>query len=315
MMSSTRPRALERSSDEARRVQIATIAETALSSASPLIGNASQPWLQAKDITLRCGNGARQKTLIEGLSFTVQPGECWAILGPNGSGKSTLLSVLAGVLPVARGDVEVEGRSLRDWPLRALCAARAWCPQFWSDPFESTVLETINLAKGLGRWWSDRAIWPDPQAAWERVVRELDLLALMDCDTRCLSGGERQRVAIGTALVQGTPMLLLDEPTAHLDLAHQQGFVRLMRQQLSQRGAVLLSTHDLHLAQAVATHVVLLDGRGAAAAGAAHDLLQPEPLSHAFSVRMVRVQAQHSAWFAPVLEHAASASDESVRPA
>lgn len=311
-MSLMRPGSLERKLDEAQRARNVEVAETALSSMRNASGNAKIAVLQAKEVTLLCGTGTRQRTLIDRLSFTVRPGECWAVLGPNGSGKSTLLSAVAGVLPIACGEVEVEGMSLRDWPLRALSATRAWCPQFWSDPFESTVLETVSLAKGIGRWWSDQAVWPSPLAAWERVVRELDLQALMNCDVRCLSGGERQRVAIATAVFQGTPLLLLDEPTAHLDLAHQQGFLRLMRHQLASGGALVLSTHDLHLAQAVATHVVLLDGRGAAASGVAADLLQPEPLTHAFSVPMARVQAQHGAWFVPVLDHNIGTSDNSV---
>src|SRR5207253_455 len=115
------------------------------------------------------------------------------------------------------------GDALADW--------RAWCPQFWSDPFPATVAETAAIAMRRTAWWStDR----DDRDAVSRVLDELDLAALAQADVRQLSGGERQRVAVATALLQGAPLGLLDEPVSHLDLSHQ----RMLIEVLARRSAL-----------------------------------------------------------------------------
>ncbi|HEY1392034.1 MAG TPA: ABC transporter ATP-binding protein [Methylibium sp.] len=259
------------------------------------------PSVQAQGLSLRAGGQGR--LLCSGLDLALQAGECWVLLGPNGAGKSTLIATLAGLLLPSEGDVNLAGRSLHAWPLQALARQRAWCPQFWSDPFPASVNETLRQARlGPARWWP----WSDDEdAAFEaelaRVLQRLDLAHLAGADVRTLSGGERQRVAVATCLLQGVPWLLLDEPASHLDLAHQQLLVALLREHADKGGIVMLSLHDLNLAASLASHVVLMDGRGGVLAGPRAAVMTPERLSAAFDVKIdqVEVCGQQRYWIGP----------------
>ena len=238
--------------------------------------------LRAVDVRLRAGGTPRGRVLVAGGEFTVAPGERWVVLGPNGAGKSSLLAALAGVFPLERGRVEVDRRALDAWSPRALASRRAWCPQFWSDPFPATVRATLALARERGRWWPRASAREDPEIdAW---IERLDLRGLETSDVRTLSGGERQRVALGTALLQGAPLLLLDEPAAHLDLRHRRLLVGLLIEHARSGGSVVACMHDLDLAWTLATHALLLDGRGGCIAGAREDAMGAAQIEAAFGV-------------------------------
>jgi iron complex transport system ATP-binding protein len=177
----------------------------------------------------------------------------------------------------------IDATDLTAWQPAALASRRAWSPQFWSDPFPATVRETAALARDRDAGW--RALLDERVDA--EVERVLDLLLLSDLaasDVQTLSGGERQRVAIATALLQGTPLLLLDEPASHLDLAHQRLLVAVLLAHAGQGGAVVASLHDLNLAWDLASHVVLLDGAGHALAGTRDEVLGAERLGAVFGV-------------------------------
>jgi iron complex transport system ATP-binding protein len=243
--------------------------------------------LDVEHLALRAGGHAHSRRIFAALSFTVLAGERWVVLGPNGAGKSSLLAALAAVFPVDDGRVVLQGRPLAQWSARALADWRAWCPQFWLDPFPATVTETAALARQRGAWWSADAA---DGAAVRQALGDLDLLALADADVRELSGGERQRVAVATALLQDTPLLLLDEPASHLDLAHQQTLLDVLLRCTSSGRAVVASLHDMNLAWDLATHAVLLDGRGGAVAGPRDAVMTPAGLSQAFCVAVDRVE-------------------------
>jgi len=184
------------------------------------------------------------------------------------------------------GGVVLGDRPLADWPLTALADQRAWCPQFWSDPFPSTVAETAALARRRqGRWapWAGREAGErDP--AVDAVLGRLDLRGLAGADVQTLSGGERQRVAIATALLQDAPLLLLDEPVSHLDPAHQRLLLDVLAGHADDGGAVVTSLHDLDLAWDLASHAVVLDGRGQAWAGERDAVLRADRLAAVFGI-------------------------------
>ncbi len=240
--------------------------------------------LEVRDLALRAGGRGDGRVLLQGLSFDVRPGERWTVLGPNGAGKTSLLAALAGVFPIASGSVWVDGRSLAEWKPALLSDRRAWCPQFWSDPFPATVHDTARLAHDRTGWW--RAAARTATTDVQDVLERLDLAALAQADVRTLSGGERQRVAIATTLLQGAPLLLLDEPAAHLDLGHQHQLLDVLDAHAKACGSVVASLHDLNLAWDLASHVVLLDGRGGAQAGARADQMTPARLGAVFGVPM-----------------------------
>ena len=245
--------------------------------------------LEASALSLRAGGAARNRLLFAGLDLRVAAGERWVVVGPNGAGKSSLLAALAGVFPVAAGSVRIDGVELADWVPSALAERRAWSPQFWSDPFPATVRETAALAHRRGAGWRvalDRRIDPDV----ERVLARLLLAELADSDVQTLSGGERQRVALATALLQDAPLLLLDEPASHLDLAHERLLVELLLAHAEGEGAVVASLHDLDLAWDLASHVVLIDGRGGVVAGARDDVLVADRLGAVFGVAIHAIE-------------------------
>ena len=257
-------------------------------------------------LSLRAGGSRHGRVLFDSLSFTVQAGERWAILGPNGAGKSSLLAAMAGVFPVATGAVAIQGRKLGQWPAQELADWRAWCPQFWSDPFPATVAETAAIAMRRGAWWN--AVRDDQPEAdnVSSVLDELDLGVFAQVDVRHLSGGERQRVAVATALLQGAPLLLLDEPVSHLDLAHQGLLLRALDRRSAQGHAVVASLHDINLAWDLASHAILLDGRGQAMAGPRAAVMTPQRLSAAFGVPVdqVEVCGQRRFWVGPLTSKA-----------
>jgi iron complex transport system ATP-binding protein len=257
--------------------------------------------LEAHALGLTAGGSARGRRLLEGLDFRVEPGQRWVVLGPNGAGKSSLLAALAGVFPVSGGELRLEGRAAADWSLAELARHRAWCPQFWIDPFPATVAETVGLARAGSAWWHS-----DPSAGDEAelasLLAALDLTRFARNDVRTLSGGERQRVAVATALWQGTPLLLLDEPASHLDLAHQQMLVALLHGEARRGRAVVASLHDLNLAWDLASHAILIDGRGGVCCGPRDEVMQPRHLAAVYGVAIdqVEVCGQRRFWVGPL---------------
>jgi iron complex transport system ATP-binding protein len=232
------------------------------------------PLLACRDVVLRAG----RRTLVSGLSFEVHAGERWVLLGPNGAGKSTLIATLCGLREPDAGEVQLAGTPLARQSVQDAARQRALVSDRWLDAFASSVIDTALTARFLpGIDAAGRAL----ASHW---LARLDCAGLEERDVRSLSRGERQRVAIATALTQGAPCVLLDEPTAHQDPRHQS----LVLQRLAELRdhALLASMHDLNCAAHFATHAVLLDGRGAWAAGPAAEVLTATRLSALFGTEV-----------------------------
>jgi ABC-type cobalamin/Fe3+-siderophores transport system ATPase subunit len=237
--------------------------------------------------TLSChgiGLRAGQRELLCALELAVQPGERWVVLGPNGAGKSSLLAVLAGVRCAHAGEVRLAGQDINGLDGMALAAQRALLTDRWLDPFSATVLDTVLTARF--RFAGD-AVHAAAQA--REALTRLDCAELPERDVRTLSRGERQRVALATALLQDTPLLLLDEPTAHQDPRHQ----ALVFDLLAQLGGrtIIATVHDINAAARFATHVLLLSGHGPWQAGPVDAVLTTTNLSTLFGTRFGEVQA------------------------
>lgn len=219
------------------------------------------------------------RLLVDGLNWQVGPGECWCVIGRNGAGKSTLLRTLVGLRDADGGRVELQGRTISDWPLQDLARERAFLPQGRSDAFGYRVIETVLTARHP---YHESAYWESDadHAAAHAALQMMDVDALAERDVRSLSGGERQRVAIAAVLAQDTPLLLLDEPTSALDLAHQVSVMNLLaRLCREQKKSVVMVSHDLNLAHSVATHALLLMGDGRWHAGTVDEVMQAPLLS------------------------------------
>jgi iron complex transport system ATP-binding protein len=236
--------------------------------------------IECRGVKLRAGS----RLLVDALDLHVQAGSRWVVLGPNGAGKSTLLATLAGARRADDGLVLLGGRPVEHWDVQALAAQRTLLPDGWLDPFAATVLDTVLTA----RYRLGEADEHGSSVAGQWLAR-FDCAGLLPRDVRSLSRGERQRVAIATVLTQEAPLLLLDEPIAHQDPRHQ----ALVIDELAWlKGHTLVaSLHDLNAAVRLATHALLLNGRGDWTAGPAERVLTAEKLSALFDTPIDRLQA------------------------
>ncbi len=210
---------------------------------------------------MRFGYGA--EAVLDGVGLEVGRGELVGLVGPNGSGKTTLLRVISGVLAASAGRVSVDGQELAG--LRASVRARlvSVVPQNPQMPEGFTVRELVLMARNSHLRlleWEGRG---DVEAA-NRAMEETATLELADRTLGTVSGGERQRAVVAMALAQDTPVMLLDEPTSNLDLAHQTGIMDLVAGLMEERGtAVLVAMHDPTLAAQYCDRLVMLsEGRG-----------------------------------------------------
>ncbi len=207
-------------------------------------------------------SGYEQREVLHGVDLRVAAGDMIALLGPNGSGKSTLVRALAGVLPVRSGQVLLYGRPLRAYRRREIARHIAVVPQMSSIMFSFTALEFVMMGRTphLGRLQAETA--RDREIATQ-AMRDMDAEYLRDRPVTELSGGELQRLVIARSLAQQTPILLLDEPTAFLDINHQLEILRLLRRlNAEQRKTILCVSHDLNLTAAFFDRIALMkDGR------------------------------------------------------
>ncbi|MDB5841399.1 MAG: ATP-binding transporter protein [Herminiimonas sp.] len=196
------------------------------------------------------------RRLISGLNWQAACGELWCVLGQNGVGKSSLLYVLTGLLKPAAGQVLIDGTPLDASAPAALATRRGLMPQQQLDAFSHTVLDTVLIGRTpyrVGRAWDSE----EDRAAALAALAQVGLASRADADVLRLSGGERQRVALATLLVQAPELMLLDEPTAHQDVAQQLAMMRLIRG-LAEKHAVVATCHDINLAARFASHVLVL---------------------------------------------------------
>ncbi|MGJ7579972.1 heme ABC transporter ATP-binding protein [Variovorax sp. RHLX14] len=222
------------------------------------------------------------KVLLASTTASFQPGRFAAILGPNGAGKSTLLSVLAGQRVPTQGEARLDGRPLADHALVALARRRALMPQESAVAFDFTAGEIVALGRYPHRGFQSIPA-QDDDAIVAAAMTLTDVSALADRVLNSLSGGEKARVHLARALAQlwaslpdgAVRWLLLDEPTAALDLAHQHAAMRLLRDRSREGMGVIAVLHDLNLARRYADEVLILDGQGGMHRGAASELLQP----------------------------------------
>ena len=224
--------------------------------------------------------------MLRGCDLGVAAGEVVSVVGPNGAGKSTLLRVLAGLIAPRRGHVSLDGRELGTFTRAEVARRIAVVPQVFETLFPFTVREVVALGRTARLGALGRASARD-HVATERAIGELGLAALVDRRIDEISGGERQRAVLAMALAQEGDVLLLDEPTAHLDPAHQLATLALVRELARTRGlAVVAVLHDLNLAAVAATRVLVLDGGSVVVDAAPLSALTPEIVARVFGASL-----------------------------
>ena len=225
--------------------------------------------------------GSRQ--ILHNISLAVQGGEILALIGPNGAGKSTLIRAASGVVPFS-GQVRTNGDTFH--ALTPIQRARyiAVVPQAVSLPPAYTVWETVLMGRTPHLGFLGQTSRADEELA-RRALERVHADELSERRVGELSGGERQRILLARALCQSTPILLLDEPTAHLDLQYQVSLLDLVRDLAhNDHLAVLIALHDLNLAARYADRVALMVAGEIKALGSTREVLTPELISNAYGL-------------------------------
>ncbi|HEX4211229.1 MAG TPA: ABC transporter ATP-binding protein [Candidatus Binataceae bacterium] len=238
-------------------------------------GEPGRPLLCAKGLT--AGYGVR--TALREIELRAEAGDLLAIIGPNGAGKSTLLKVLGGLLQPWRGEVEIDGRPLDGFDRRSLARAVASVAQENPIAFQFSVLEVVLMGRAphLGAFHLET---PRDVEVARAALETFGLEAIAARPIQELSGGERKRVFLARAMAQETPIVLLDEPTAFLDLRHVAEIFTLFRRLCAERGTAVIATlHDLNVAALYADHVLLLKDGACVAYGSPAEVLTATNLS------------------------------------
>jgi iron complex transport system ATP-binding protein len=223
--------------------------------------------------------------LLHDISLALHPGEVIGLIGPNGAGKSTLLRVLGGLWSGAVGEVLLVGHSLKTYSAQQIARLVGHVPQSTAMDFAFTVREVVLMGRSpyLGRFQLEGA--EDRQVAGE-AMRAMDVDHFADRLVNTLSGGERQRVFVARALAQQPRLLLLDEPTANLDVRHQVDMLEMVAKLAHSDGlAVLMAIHDLDLAAHYCDRLILLHEGQILADDSPEVVLTPDHLSTAFQVQ------------------------------
>lgn len=235
--------------------------------------------LEFQDVSFAHGS----RTLLDRLSFGIETGEMVALLGPNGVGKTTMLKLASRLLQPAAGTVLLQGKPLTDWSRQHLPRTVALVPQDLELPFNFSVEEIVAQGRVPHQPLFGTSTSRDREAV-ENAMEAVDIVDLRDRVYSELSGGERQRVKIAIGLAQQPKLMLLDEPTQHLDVGRQIELLALLRR-LNQRGiTIIAAVHDLNLVAENFSSVILLTPEPAWIAGPTAEVLRPELLQRAFSV-------------------------------
>lgn len=241
--------------------------------------------LEARGLSVALG----KREVIRGVDLELRAGEAVALIGPNAAGKSTLLRALCGLIPLATGDVSVDGRLLRAWSRDALARRIALVAADEGAPSPLTVADRASLGRYPHRG-PFRPLTREDHAAVSRALELAGASHLAPRPLGRLSAGERQLAALARGLAQEPGVLLLDEPAAHLDIGHELQLFRVLDQIRSQGVAVLAVVHDLQRAAGWAERMLLLaDGR-IAAAGPPEQVLASEAAAQAFRVTITSHQ-------------------------
>lgn len=252
--------------------------------------------IQFQDVTF----GYEQQRVLKDLSLAVEPHSFWAIVGPNGSGKSTFLNLLNGQLTPDQGTIHIEGTPVSAFSSRQLAGMMSMVRQEFVPVFGFSVRQTVMMARFYRR---KASLFEEPGdiEAVDAALAATDTLPFAERPLGHLSGGERQRVFIARALAQETPILLLDEPTSHLDLKHQVRIFDLLKQMQTEQGkTILLVTHDINMACQYCDRVLLLGDEGNYFQGRCEEVLDAGRIEEIFQVKVYQGQVCREKFVVPL---------------
>lgn len=232
--------------------------------------------------------------VIKDISFKIKRGTILAIIGPNGAGKTSLLRAISGLIPIHKGSVYLDGEKLTDLSVIERARLMASVPQSASLPSDFFVRDVVMLGRTPHLNWLGQTSEVDDDLVQE-ALQQTHALPLISRKINQISAGEQQRVLMARALAQSTPVLLMDEPTTHLDLKYQIELLQLTRNLTSTKGLMtLLVLHDLNLASRWADQIMLLDKGHIAAVGTPMEVLREGLLSAVYQVPIQVVKQEKS---------------------
>ncbi len=244
----------------------------------PLIEDRAAPGdvvLSARGVSVRRGG----RTLLDSVSLDLHAGEVLALIGPNGAGKSTLMSLLSGDVTPDDGTVLFRGRDISEWSLSDLSRRRSVLLQENQIMFPFTVHQVVEMGRAP---WRRTPLEAEDNDAIAEAIEAADIAHLGNRRVPSLSGGERARVGFARVIAGRTGVLMLDEPTAALDLGHQEALLTLSRQRALAGDAVLVVLHDLNLAAAYADRIALLQAGRIVACDEPAKVLTAETVSEVY---------------------------------
>lgn len=236
---------------------------------------AGQVTLRARQLSVL----REDRAVLDGVEIEVVGGEVLALVGPNGAGKSTLLSALAGDLHAHAGTIELDGRPLSAWSTSEMSRRRAVLPQQHRLGFGFTVSEVVQMGRAP---WARTDRGRDDATAVAEAMKICDIEGFAQRSFATLSGGEQARVALARVLAQDTPTMMLDEPTAALDLHHQETVMQIAAERARSGVGVVVVLHDLGLAAAYADKIAVLSGGKIATHGVPSEVLTAELLTDVY---------------------------------
>lgn len=232
------------------------------------------------DLTeVSCRRGGRP--VLDRVSLAVRPGRLLALVGPNGAGKSTLLALMCGDLPLAGGEVRLDDRPLQQWSASDLARVRSVLLQSNDVSFSFTARAVVEMGRNP---WTGRPEADEDEVAVADAMTVADVNHLAERSYNSLSGGERARVSLARVLAQRTPIVLLDEPTAALDLRHQEEVMTVARALAHEGRAVIVVLHDLSLAAAYADEIAVIAEGTLGAVGTPTEVLTAEMVRSVYGV-------------------------------
>lgn len=229
--------------------------------------------LRLQKLSYRLG----KKSLIDNISLDFKPSTLHAVLGPNGSGKTTLLKTLANIWPPTSGKVLWQGQNLHEKSRQTISQTMSLVPQQYSISFDFTVKDLVTMGRYAQPGTNSSAIV-------DRVLHQVDAWNLRNSLVTQLSQGERQRILIARALATESPILLLDEPTASLDLRHQRLIWDLLRELANEGKTILITLHDLKATLDHCDQTIILDKGHCVAQGTPQNVLTPKLLLSTFGI-------------------------------
>jgi iron complex transport system ATP-binding protein len=241
-----------------------------------------------------------QPGLLKDIDFRLEQGGFLSIAGPNGAGKTTLLNLLSGLLRPTAGSVTIDSSPLQSYSVRGLARKIAVVRQEFVPVFEFSAMQVVSMARTpyLG------ALAFETDADKKAIAEAFEITEtgrFADRSLNHLSGGERQLIFIARAIAQQTPILLLDEPTSHLDMKHQLAIFDLLKKmQIEKQKTIVAVTHDINLASQYSDTMLLLSADGAYTFGPTHEILSAERIESTFKVKILSAQIGKGKFFFPL---------------